>query len=168
MVASASQLPEDSTDAPEVDVTRIYLQTVGVEQKKRRVYGLGSQASTFYPDSISSSSAASTHYNTLFDERLRDELQGIEENFKKKNEEMQQKNEEMQKQIEDMKKREEERHKREEERQKREEEMQQKIYQMEQIVLRFTQGTTSHPPAHTSGSPELTTHDDSEHTCDDF
>ena len=84
MVASASQLPEDSTDAPEVDVTRIYLQTVGVEQKKRRVYSLGSQASTFYPDSISSSSAASAHYNTLFDERLRDELQGIEENFKKK------------------------------------------------------------------------------------
>ena len=161
MVASASQLPEDSTDAPEVDVTRIYLQAIGVEQKKRRVYGLGSQASTFYPDSISSSSAASNPYNTLFDEQLRDELQGIVENFKKKNEEIQQKNEEMQKQIEDMKKR-------EEERQKREEDMQQKIYQMEQIVLRFTQGTTSHPPAHTSGSPELTTHDDSEHTCDDF
>ena len=138
MVASASQLPEDSTDAPEVNVTRIYLQTVGVEQKKRRVYGFGSQASTFYPDSISSSSAASTHYNTLFDERLRDELQGIEENMKKNNEEMQQKNEEMQKQIEDMKKR-------EEERQKRAEDMQQKIYQMEQIVLRLTQGTTSHP-----------------------
>ena len=97
MVAFASQLPEDSTDSPEVDVTRIYLQAVGVEQKKRRVYGLGSQASTFYPESISSSSAASTQYDTLFDERLREELQGIVENFEEKNEEMQQKNEEMQK-----------------------------------------------------------------------
>ena len=81
MVASASQLPEDSTDAPEVDVTHIYLQAIGVEQKKRQVYGLGSQASTFYPDSIASSSAASSQYDTLFDERLREELQGIEENL---------------------------------------------------------------------------------------
>ena len=71
---------------------------VGVESKKRRVYGLGTHATTFYPDSVSSSSSASSHYNTLFNERLRDKLQEIQENLHiKKNEEIQQKNEEMQK-----------------------------------------------------------------------
>ena len=120
MVAIASQLIDESTEAPEIDVAHIYLQAVGVEPKKRRVCGLGTYASTFYPDSVSSSSSASSHYNTLFDERLREELQEIQENLHKKNEEIQQKNEEMQKQIEEMKKR-------EEERLKREDEMQHKI-----------------------------------------
>ena len=104
MVAIASQLTDESTEAPKIDVAQIYLQAVGVEPKKRRVYGLGTHASTFYPDSVSSSSSASSHYNTLFDERLREELQEIQENLHIKNEEMQQKNEEMQKQIEEMKK----------------------------------------------------------------
>ena len=104
MVAIASQLTDESTEAPNIDVAHIYLQAVGVEPKKRRVYGLGTHASTFYPDSVSSSSSTSSHYNTLFDERLRKELQEIEENLHIKNEEIQQKNEEMQKQIEEMKK----------------------------------------------------------------
>ena len=124
IVAIASQLTNESTEAPEIDVAHIYLQAVGVESKKRQVYGLGTHASTFYPDSISSSSSASFHYNTLFDERLRDELQEIQENLHIKSEEIQQKNEEMQKQIEEMKKR-------KEERLKREDEMQQKILHME-------------------------------------
>ena len=81
MVAIASQLTNESTDALEIDVAHIYLQAVGVEPKKRRVYGFGTHASTFYPDSISSSSSASSHYNTLFDERLREELQEIQENL---------------------------------------------------------------------------------------
>ena len=115
MVAIASQLTDESTKAPEIDVAHIYLQAVGVELKKRRVHGLGTHASTFYPDSVSSSSSASSHYNTLFDERLQEELQEIQENLHKKNKEIQQKNEEMQKQIEEMKKREEERLKREDE-----------------------------------------------------
>ena len=55
-----------------------------MESKKRRVYGLGTHASTFYSYSISSSSFASSHYNTLFDERLREELQEIQENLHKK------------------------------------------------------------------------------------
>ena len=105
MVTIASQLTDESTEAPKIDVAHIYLQAVGVEPKKLRVYGLGTHASTFYPDSISSSSSASSHYNTLFDERLREELQEIQENLHRKNEEIQQKNEEMQKQIEEMKKR---------------------------------------------------------------
>ena len=75
-----------------------------MEPKKWQVYGLGIHASTFYPDSVSSSSSASSHYNTLFDERLREELQEIQENLHRKNEEIQQKNEEMKKQIEEMKK----------------------------------------------------------------
>ena len=115
MVAIASQLTDESTEAPKIDVAHIYLQAVGVEPKKRRVYGLGTHASTFYPDFVSSSSSASSHYNTLFDKRLREELQEIQENLHIKNEEIQQKNEEMQKQIEEMKKREEERLKREDE-----------------------------------------------------
>ena len=84
MVAIASQLTDESTEAPKIDVAHIYLQAVGVEPKKRRVYGLGTHASTFYPDSVSSSSSASSHYNTLFDERLREELQEIQENLHKK------------------------------------------------------------------------------------
>ena len=45
-----------------------------MEPKKRRVYGLGTHASKFDLDSVSSSSFASSHYNTLFDERLQEEL----------------------------------------------------------------------------------------------
>ena len=106
MIAIASQLTDESTEALEIDVAHIYLQAVGVEPKKRRVYGLGTQASTFYPDSVSSSSYASSHYNTLFYERLWENLQEIKENLHRKNEEIQQKNEQMQKQIEEMKKKE--------------------------------------------------------------
>ena len=84
------------------------------------MYGLGTHASTFCPNSFSISSSTSSHYNTLFDERLREELQEIQENLLRKNEEIQQKIEEMQKQIEEMKKI-------EEEIMKREDEMQHKI-----------------------------------------
>ena len=157
MVAIASQLTDESTEAPKIDVAQIYLQAVGVEPKKRRVYGLGTHASTFYPDSVSSSSSASSHYNTLFDEQLREELQEIQENLHRKNEEMQQKNEEMQKQIEEMKKK-------EEERLKREDEMQQKILHMEQIMCKLAQTSSIYQPPvqDPSRSPEVTTHTDSE------
>ena len=157
MVAIASQLTDESTKAPKIDVAHIYLQAVGVEPKKRRVYGLGTHASTFYPDSVSSSSSASSHYNTLFDERLREELQEIQENLHIKNEEIQQKNEEMQKQIEEMKKK-------EEERLKREDEMQQKILHMEQIMCKLAQTSSIYQPPveDPSRSPEVTTHTDSE------
>ena len=157
MVAIASQLTDESTEAPKIDVAHIYLQAVGVEPKKRRVYGLGTHASTFYPDSVSSSSSAFSHYNTLFDERLREELQEIQENLHRKNEEIQQKNEEMQKQIEEMKKK-------EEERLKREDAMQQKILHMEQIMCKLAQTSSIYQPPveDPSRSPEVTTHTDSE------
>ena len=157
MVAIASQLTDESTEAPKIDVAHIYLQAVGGEPKNRRVYGLGTHASTFYPDSVSSSSSASSHYNTLFDEALREELQEIQENLHRKNEEIQQKNEEMQKQIEEMKKK-------EEERVNREDEMQQKILHMEQIMCKLAQTSSIYQPLveDPSRSPEVTTHTDSE------
>ena len=157
MFVIASQLTDESTEAPKIDVAHIYLQAVGVEPKKRRVYGLGTHASTFYPDSVSSSSSASSHYNTLFDERLREELQEIQENLHRKNEEIHQKNEEMQKQIEEMKKK-------KEERLKREDEMPQKILHMEQIMCKLAQTSSIYQPPveDPSRSPEVTTHTDSE------
>ena len=84
MVAIASQLTDESTEAPEIDVAPIYLQTIGVESKERRVYDLGTHASTFYSDYVSSSSSVSFCYNTLFDERLQNELQEIQENLHRK------------------------------------------------------------------------------------
>ena len=68
MVASASQSEEDSTEPVEVNMSQLYLQAVGGE-KKRRVYGLGSQASTFYPETFSSSSTTS-RYDFTSDERF--------------------------------------------------------------------------------------------------
>nr|XP_033515360.1 uncharacterized protein LOC117279848 [Nicotiana tomentosiformis] len=44
-----------SISVHEVDVNRLYFEVVGGE-KKRRVYGLGSQALTLYPDSNSATS----------------------------------------------------------------------------------------------------------------
>ena len=60
MVASASQSEEDSTEPVEVNMSQLYLQAVGGE-KKRRVYGLVSQASAFYPETFSSSSITSRY-----------------------------------------------------------------------------------------------------------
>ena len=154
IVAIASQLTDESIEAPKIDVAHIYLQAVGVEPKKRRVYGLGTHASTFYPDSVSSLSSASSHYNTLFDERLWEELQKIQENLHIKNEEIQQKNEDMQKQIEEMKKK----------KKKKEDKMQQKILQIEQIMCKLAQTSSIYQPPveDPSRSPEATTHTHSE------
>ena len=68
MVASASQSEEDSMEPVEVNMSQLYLQAVGGE-KKRRVYGLGSQASAFYPETFSSSSTTS-RYDFTSDERF--------------------------------------------------------------------------------------------------
>ena len=67
MVASASQSEEDSKPV-EVNMSQLYLQAGGGE-KKRRVYGLGSQASAFYPETFSSSSTTS-RYDFTSDERF--------------------------------------------------------------------------------------------------
>ncbi|OIT31497.1 hypothetical protein A4A49_64125, partial [Nicotiana attenuata] len=51
-VAMAAANSNSSDDSQEVDVNRLYFEVVGGE-KKRRVYGLGSQALTLYLDSNS-------------------------------------------------------------------------------------------------------------------
>ncbi|XP_060211202.1 uncharacterized protein LOC132638274 [Lycium barbarum] len=54
-VAAAISSSDDSQEVQELDVNNIYLDVVGGE-KKRRVYGLGSQALTMYKDYNSATS----------------------------------------------------------------------------------------------------------------
>ena len=77
MVASASQATEMSTEPVKVDMSEIYLQVAGSE-KKRRVYGLGSLASTFYPENFSSSSTTS-RYDFTSDERFKQRVDEVVE-----------------------------------------------------------------------------------------
>ena len=97
MISFASQSEEESTEP--VDMSQIYLEVVGGE-KKRRVYGLGSQASAYYPENFSSSSTTSRFHFTSdeqFAKRV-DEVVGqkVQELQQKINEELQQKmNEDM-------------------------------------------------------------------------
>ena len=97
MISSASQSEEESTEP--VDMSQIYLEVVGGE-KKRRVYGLGSQASAYYPENFSSSSTTSRFHfpsDEQFAKRV-DEVVGqkVQELQQKMNEELQQKmNEDM-------------------------------------------------------------------------
>ena len=77
MVASASQMTDGSTEPVDVDVSKIYLQVVGGE-KKRRVYGLGSLASTFYPENFSSSSTTS-RYDFTSNERFKQHMNKVVE-----------------------------------------------------------------------------------------
>ena len=95
MVASASQATEGSTEPVEVDMSEIYLQVAGSE-KKRRVYGLGSLASTFYPENFSSSSTTS-RYDFTSDERFKQHMdEVVEQKVEVRVQELQQKmNEDM-------------------------------------------------------------------------
>ena len=77
MVASASQATEGSTEPVEVDMSEIYLQVAG-SAKKRRVYGLGSLTSTFYPETFSSSSTTS-RYNFTSDEHFKQHMNEVVE-----------------------------------------------------------------------------------------
>ncbi|OIT01553.1 hypothetical protein A4A49_55096 [Nicotiana attenuata] len=54
-VAIAATNSNSSDDSQEVDVIRLYFEVMGGD-KKWRVYGLGSQALTSYPDSNSATS----------------------------------------------------------------------------------------------------------------
>ena len=69
MVASASQATEGSTEPVEVDMSEIYLQVAGSE-KRRRIYGLGSLAFIFYPETFSSLLTTS-RYNFTLEERFK-------------------------------------------------------------------------------------------------
>ncbi|XP_043806646.1 uncharacterized protein LOC122721794 [Manihot esculenta] len=52
----ASQTDNDSSQASRIDEAQLYFEAVGGE-KKRRVYGLGSQASVFFPNKTSASTS---------------------------------------------------------------------------------------------------------------
>ena len=68
MVANASQFSEESTEAETqpVDTNRLYLDAVGVDTKKRRVYGLGSLTLLSYLDLLRNSGRSK--YGSTFDE----------------------------------------------------------------------------------------------------
>ena len=55
----ASQIQEGDNEPPIVDKKKLFYQPVG-EEKKRRVYGVGSQASIFYPQLSQSSSTGTS------------------------------------------------------------------------------------------------------------
>ncbi|XP_057999019.1 uncharacterized protein LOC131177873 [Hevea brasiliensis] len=63
-----SQPQEGCSDPPSVDEVALYYQVVkgarggGGEEKKNRVYGIGSQASIFYPNSSHGSSSTASHH----------------------------------------------------------------------------------------------------------
>ena len=52
----ASQIDNDSSQASRIDEAQLYFEAVGGE-KKRRVYGLGSQTSVFFPNKTSASTS---------------------------------------------------------------------------------------------------------------
>ncbi|XP_021616559.1 uncharacterized protein LOC110617862 [Manihot esculenta] len=55
-IHQASQTDNDSSQASRIDEAQLYFEAVGGE-KKRRVYGLGSQASVFFPNKTSASTS---------------------------------------------------------------------------------------------------------------
>ena len=148
MVANASQFSEDSTEAETqpVDTNRLYLDAVGVDTKKRRVYGLGSLASLSYPDSLRSSGRST--YGSIFEQRVQErvniEMQTIQQRL---DEEQQKRIEELQQQVQ-------------EEQNKRIEEMQDLRQQMAEMksyfrMMRGSQNSSSGP----SMPPEQTDKD---------
>ncbi|KAJ9159490.1 hypothetical protein P3X46_024997 [Hevea brasiliensis] len=69
----SSQPQEGCSDPPIVDEVALYYQVVGGE-KKNRVYGIGSQASIFYP---SSSHGSSSSHPIMLDQAMEEEIQQL-------------------------------------------------------------------------------------------
>ncbi|XP_050205029.1 uncharacterized protein LOC126655067 [Mercurialis annua] len=79
-IAIASQLNEDGS-MPVVDIRSIYYDVVGGENKKR-VYGLGSQASVFYPRNCSYASSSGCrsddeHTKQMIEDHFNDQQQNL-------------------------------------------------------------------------------------------
>ncbi|XP_057986053.1 uncharacterized protein LOC131170606 [Hevea brasiliensis] len=74
----SSQPQEGCSDPPIVDEVALYYQVVGGE-KKNRVYGIGSQASIFYPSSShgSSSTASYCAQSEAMEEEIQQLHQGL-------------------------------------------------------------------------------------------
>ncbi|XP_057993115.1 uncharacterized protein LOC131174080 [Hevea brasiliensis] len=78
----SSQPQEGCSDPPAVDEVALYYQVVG-GKKKNRVYGIGSQASIFYPSSSYGSSSTTSHHAQLeaMDEEIKQLHQTIGTQF---------------------------------------------------------------------------------------
>ena len=133
--ASISQTQEENSESMQVDMSQLFLQVVG-GQKKQRVYGLGSQAEAFYPDSFTGSASSRMRY-TLPDPAMEERLREITEEHDKMREAMRQerdeidkKNEELVKKQEDMSKQQEEMSKQQKEISKQQEELRQQMNQL--------------------------------------
>ncbi|XP_050208240.1 uncharacterized protein LOC126657575 [Mercurialis annua] len=78
-VAIASQ-PQEDGSVPEVDIHSLYYDVVG-GAKKKQVYGLGSQASVFYPHSFSSTSSGyksdEEHMKQMIEQHFNDQQQHL-------------------------------------------------------------------------------------------
>ena len=83
MKEQASQTDNDSSQASRIDEAQLYFEAVGGE-KKRRVYGLGSQTSVFFPNKTSANTSftSAQQNQDLQDEMadLRRKLQEREDN----------------------------------------------------------------------------------------
>ncbi|XP_058009259.1 uncharacterized protein LOC110641535 [Hevea brasiliensis] len=74
----SSQPQEGCSDPPIVDEVALYYQVVGGE-KKNRVYGIGSQASIFYPSSSHGSSSTASY--CAQSEAMEEEIQQLASNY---------------------------------------------------------------------------------------
>ena len=68
LVSSVSQLLDDGSQSPPVDINTLYLEAAGGD-KRRRVYGLGSRAASIYPSSCQSTGSS---HSSAFAARVRE------------------------------------------------------------------------------------------------
>ena len=95
--ASISQTQEENSESMQVDMSQLFLQVVG-GQKKQRVYGLGSQAEVFYPDSFTGSASSRMRY-TLPDPAMEERLREITEEHDEMREAMRRERDEIDKKM---------------------------------------------------------------------
>ena len=95
--ASISQTQEENSESMQVDISQLFLQVVG-GQKKQRVYGLGSQAEAFYPDSFTGSASSRIRY-TLPDPAMEERLREITEEHDEMREAMRRERDEIDKKM---------------------------------------------------------------------
>ena len=94
---SISQTQEENSESMQVDMSQLFLQVVG-GQKKQRVYGLGSQAEAFYPDSFTGSASSRMRY-TLPDPAMEERLREITEEHDEMREAMRRERDEIDKKM---------------------------------------------------------------------
>ena len=95
--ASISQTQEENSESMQVDMSQLFLQVVG-GQKKQRVYGFGSQAEAFYPQSFTGSASSHMRY-TLPDPAMEERLREITEEHDEMREAMRRERDEIDKKM---------------------------------------------------------------------